>query len=97
MTLVGIPARVFLCVGSLSRNHKNVITEYNDLKQGLNQSTVNKPFTVLALTLQRSTKDDLKRAPGHRTADPGRSPAGGQRVDPFIFVCPGYQKFVPAG
>jgi hypothetical protein len=67
--------------------YQNVITEYNDLMQGLNQSTANKPFNALAFILQRSTKNDLKRAPGHRTADPGRSrQVGGGWTLPFLSV-----------
>jgi hypothetical protein len=69
----------------MPKSYKNVITEYNDIKQVLNQSTARKVLTILALSLQKSTDNDLLTGPSHRMADPAKGPAGGQRFDPFVF------------
>jgi hypothetical protein len=65
--------------------YQNVIPEFNDPKQGLNQSTARELLTILAPSLQKSTNNDLLTGPSHRMADPAKGPAGGQRFDPFVF------------
>jgi hypothetical protein len=41
----------------------------------------------MALILQKSTNNDLLTDPATADEIHGKGPAGGQRVDPFIFVC----------
>jgi hypothetical protein len=65
--------------------YQNVIPEFNDPKQGLNQSTARELLTILAPSLQKSTMNDLLTGPSHPVTDPGKGPAGGGQFDPFGF------------